>query len=84
MKNENEDRDAACEVIEEAISLANEAGAFCDACVKTIATGRRPADLCSTCHSVLVLWLTSIVERESAAMAAEQSGRFTITNERTR
>jgi hypothetical protein len=80
MKNEPEERDAAL-LIEEAISSANHAGVFCESCVKTIATGLRPADLCSTCQPVLVLWLASIVEREYARMAAEQPGRFTITNE---
>lgn len=81
MKNDNEGRDAARAVIEEAIGLANDAGVFCDACVKKIDTGRRPVDFCSTCHSVLMLWLQSIVEREYARMAAEQPGRLTITRE---
>ena len=81
MKNENEERDAARAVIEEAISLANEAGVFCSACVGKIEAGRRPVDFCSTCHSVLMLWLQSIVERETAAMAAKYPGRFAITYE---
>ena len=81
MKNENEERDAARAVIEEAMSLANEAGVFCSACVGKIETGRGPVDFCSTCHSVLMLWLTSIVERECARMAAEQPGRLTIARE---
>jgi hypothetical protein len=82
MKNENEteDRDAHT-VIEEAIGLASDAGAFCDACVKKIATGRRPVDFCSTCHSVLTLKLQGIVERECARMAVEQPGRLTISRE---
>jgi hypothetical protein len=81
MKHENEERDAALAAVEEAISLANEAGVFCSACMGKIETGRRPVDFCSTCHSVLMLWLTSIVERETAAMAAKYPGRFRITNE---
>jgi hypothetical protein len=79
MKNENDDVDWARALVEEAIGLANGARVFCDACVKKIATGRRPVDFCSTCDSVLMLWLTSIVERETEAMVAEQPGRFTIT-----
>ena len=79
MKNENEDRDAARALIEEAMSLANEAEVFCDACVKKIDTGGRPVDFCSTCHSALMLWRQSIVERECDRMAAEQPGRLTIT-----
>ena len=81
MKRGNEERDAARAVIEEAISVANDAGVFCDACMKKIDTGRRPVDFCSNCHSVFMLWLISIVERETAAMAAKYPGRFTITNE---
>jgi hypothetical protein len=81
MKNENEKRDAADALIEEAISLANEAGVLCSACVGTIETGREPVDFCSTCHKVVRLWLTSIVERECARMAAEEPGRLTITRE---
>lgn len=71
--------DAARALIEEAISLANDARVFCDACVKKIDTGRRPVEFCSACESVLMLWLQSIIERDIAAMAAEQPGRFTIT-----
>jgi hypothetical protein len=81
MKNGNEDRDAASAVIEEAIGLASEAELFCDACAKKIDTGGRPVDFCSTCLSVLMLWIQSIVERECARIAAEQPGRLTITRE---
>jgi len=81
MKNENEVRDAALAIIEEAISSANDAGVFCDACVKKIDMGRRAVDFCFTCHSAHILWLTSIVERETASMAAKYPGRFTITTE---
>jgi hypothetical protein len=81
MKNTNEDRDAARAVIEEAIDLASEAEVFCDACAKRIDTGHRPVDFCSNCHSVLRLWLASMIEAECARMNAEQPGRFTITKE---
>lgn len=81
MKNENEARDGARATIEEALGLANDAGLFCDACVKKIDTGRRPVDFCSTCHSVVRIWLGSIIEREYARMNAEQPGRFTTWKE---
>ena len=77
----NEERDAVRAFIEEGISLANEAGVFCSACVGNIETGPRPVDFCSTCDSVLTLWLASIVERECAQIASEQPGRLTITRE---
>jgi hypothetical protein len=79
MNNENEKRDAASVLIEEAISLANEAGVLCSACVGKIETG--PMDFCSTCQKVVRLWLTSMVERECVRIAAEQPGRLTITRE---
>lgn len=81
MKSDNEDRDAARAVIEEAIGLGNDARVFCDACTEKIATGHRPVKFCSTCDSVFVIWLASTIEREYARMAAEQPGRFTITTE---
>jgi hypothetical protein len=73
--------DAALAVIEEAIGSANNAGVFCLACVGKIETGRRPVDFCSTCDSVVRIWLGSIIEREYARMNAEQPGRFTIWKE---
>jgi hypothetical protein len=78
MTNENEERDAARALIEEATRLANEAEVFCAACVKKIDTGRRPVDFCTTCDSVHRLWLESIVERVWRQVAAEQPGRLTI------
>ena len=81
MNNENEEKDAARAAVEEAISLACEAEVFCDACVQKIDTGRRPVDFCSTCDSVVRIWLGSIIEREYARMNAEQPGRFTIFRE---
>jgi hypothetical protein len=81
MKSENEERDSALAMMEDAISVANEAGVFCDACVKKIDTAYRPVDFCSTCHSVVLQWLASIIEHECAQMAAEEPGRFTITHQ---
>lgn len=81
MKNDDEVRDAARELIEEAITKANEAGVFCDACVRKIDTGRRPVEFCSTCDSVHRLWLESIVERVWRQVAEEQPGRLTIFTE---
>jgi hypothetical protein len=79
--NENEERNAALAAIEQAISEANDAGVFCDACKQKIDTGRRPVDFCSACQSVLRLWLASIIEGVYAQMNAEQPGRFTIWQE---
>jgi hypothetical protein len=73
--------DAARAMIEEAIGLANDAGVFCDACVRKIDTGHRPVDFCSTCDSVHRLWLESIVERVWRQAAEEQPGRLTILTE---
>lgn len=77
----NEERDAARELIEEAITMANDAGLFCTACVQKVNAGHRPVDFCSTCDSVHRLWLESIVERVWRQAAAEQPGRFTIWKE---
>lgn len=81
MKNENEEKDSALAMMEDAISVANEAEVFCPACVRKIDAGVRPVDFCSTCHSVVLQWLASIIEHECAQMAAEEPGRFTITDQ---
>src|SRR5258708_15047077 len=81
MNEENKERDAAGALIEEAIGMTDDAGMFCDSCVEKVNTDLRPVDFCSTCHSVFMLFVKSIVEREIAAMAAKYPGRFTITNE---
>jgi hypothetical protein len=81
MTNENDVRDAARELIEEAITMANDAGLFCNACVQKVDAGHRPVDFCFTCDSVHRLWLESIVERVWRQAAEEQPGRLTIFTE---